>query len=241
VDLDNSIVLDNFVVLEGLDGAGTTTQLTLLDQRLSAERVPHFCTGEPTGETIGRQIRAILRRESGADPRTVALLFAADRNEHLLKPETGILVRLRRGELVISDRYLFSSLAYQALACPFEYVRELNRPFPLPQLLLYFDTPVVLSQERLSRRQAAGVRAAAPSKASSTASGPAGQSPLQGMTRELFDAAEIQQDILAAYERSFSLFASSGMKLHRIDGSLGVQEVFEKVWNILRGLPILRR
>lgn len=226
-------VQDNFVVLEGLDGAGTTTQLRLLDERLQTEGIPRFCTGEPTSGIIGRLIRSILRREVQIDPRSVALLFAADRNEHLHQPQEGILARLRRGELVISDRYLFSSLAYQSLACPFDYVRELNRPFPLPRLVLFIDTPVPVSQERLSRREAPF--GAPPARLGGGGSGGGGN------PGELFDGAELQQDILAAYERSFSLFRGSAMEVHRIDGSLGTREVFENVWTILHRLPILRR
>jgi dTMP kinase len=223
------VVLDNFIVLEGLDGSGTTTQLRFLDERLSAGGRPHFCTGEPTTSPIGSQIRSILKQELRVDARTVALLFAADRNEHLYEPERGILARLERGELVVSDRYLFSSLAYQSLGCPFEYVRELNRPFPLPRLVLFVDTPVSLSQERLSRRESAlgGGHEIHTNRESSRLG-------------ELFDGPDIQPQILAAYNRSFSLFSDTGMELRRIDGSLSPEEVFEKIWKILQGLPILR-
>ena len=227
--LNNSVVLDRFVVLEGLDGAGTTTQLGLLGDRLSCEGVPHWCTGEPTPGAIGLQIRSILKRELRVHPCTVALLFAADRNEHLHEPGGGIMARLRRGEIVISDRYLFSSLAYQSLGCSFEYVRRINDPFPLPRLVVFVDTPVRLSQERLSRRQSA----------SAGGGGAGGQDTVERGMGELFDAASIQQDILAAYERSFNLFSATGMQVHRVDGSLSTPEVFEKIWTILRSLPIL--
>jgi dTMP kinase len=229
VTLDNTPVLDSFVVLEGLDGAGTTTQLDLLEERLSGTGIPHYCTGEPTAGRIGALVREILKRRVQVDPRTVALLFAADRSEHLHQPREGILARVERGELVICDRYLFSSLAYQSLACPFGYVRELNRPFPLPRVAVFVDTPVSVSQERLARRQ--------------TASGlgrvPRGD-PEEPAAPELFDGAEIQEDILAAYERAFALFAGSGMELHRVDGSAGSRQVFENIWKILQGLPIFR-
>jgi dTMP kinase len=203
-------VLERFVVLEGLDGAGTTTQLELIDRRLGVEGIPHFCTGEPTAGLIGRQIRSILRRDVRVDPRTMALLFAADRNEHLHEPDNGILAHLQRGELVISDRYLFSSLAYQSVDCPYEYVREINRPFPLPKLVLFIDTPVAVSQERLGRR----------------ASG------------ELFDAAEIQPRILELYHRAFGQFEGSGMELVPLDGTSSVEDLSDKVWKTLAALPM---
>ncbi|HUJ75486.1 MAG TPA: dTMP kinase, partial [bacterium] len=102
-------ILQRFAVLEGLDGAGTTTQLRLLSERLAREGTPHFATWEPTEGATGRMLRAILAREVRAHPRTVALLYAADRSEHIYEPQVGMEARARRGELVISDRYIFSS------------------------------------------------------------------------------------------------------------------------------------
>jgi dTMP kinase len=207
-------VLENFVVLEGLDGSGTTTQLHLAQRELESRGIPHFCTGEPTRGPAGRVIRQILKRQIQARPDTVALLFAADRTEHLYKENEGIVSRLRRGELVICDRYLFSSLAYQTLACDPEFVFYLNRRFPLPQLVVFLNTPVTMSQERLTNRSAEGP--------------------------ELYDGREIQQDILSAYERGFRRFPGAKMHLHRLDGSQEPHLVFEKFWSVLSGLPIVK-
>jgi dTMP kinase len=207
--------LSNFVVLEGLDGSGTTTQLVLAEKALESQGIPHYCTGEPTKGPVGRVIRQILKRQIQARPETVALLFAADRNEHLYEEQGGILSHLRKGELVICDRYLFSSLAYQSLACDPEFVFSLNRAFPLPQHLVFLNTTVAVSQQRLTKRSAEGP--------------------------ELYDGQEIQQDILGAYERGFQRFPDSGMKLHRLDGDEDPQLVFEKFWSILTSLPIVKR
>ena len=108
------------MVLEGLDGAGTTTQLRMLSERLARDGKQHWATWEPTDGTIGKMLRGILARDIRAHPRTVALLYAADRSEHVHEPQTGIEARTRNGELVICDRYLFSSLAYQGLECGYE-------------------------------------------------------------------------------------------------------------------------
>jgi dTMP kinase len=208
-------VLANFVVLEGLDGSGTTTQLHLAEGRLESMGLPHFCTGEPTKGPVGRLIRRILERKIQAGPDTVALLFAADRSEHLYEKTGGIVSRLRRGEVVVCDRYLFSSLAYQSLACDPRFVFSLNHRFPLPQHVVFLDTPVTMSQERLTHRSKEGP--------------------------ELYDEPEIQQEILSAYERGFRRFSGAGMQLHRLDGSREPQVVFEKFWSILQGLPIVKR
>jgi dTMP kinase len=184
-------VLDGFVALEGLDGAGTTTQLERLASALAAAGRPCHATWEPTDGSVGAVIRRVLRREIELQPFTLALLFAADRNEHLHDPADGILAHLARGELVVTDRYLFSSLAYQGEQCGFEPVLALNAGFPLPRHLLFVDTPVAVSQERLRGRG----------------------------SEELFDAAEMQRRVRANYERALAQFASSGMLVHRLDGT----------------------
>ena len=207
-------VLENFVILEGLDGSGTTTQLALADEELSKRGIPHLCTGEPTKGPVGRIIRQILKKQIQAHPDTVALLFAADRSEHLYAEDEGILAQLGQGRLVISDRYLFSSLAYQSLACDPQFVFYLNRRFPLPRHVVFLDTPVAVSQQRLVNRSA--------------------EAP------ELYDEGKIQHDILAAYQRAFRRFADTDMEVHRLDGSLDPALVFENFWSILASLPIVK-
>lgn len=207
------MVLDRFIVLEGLDGAGTTTQLKLAGEKLAAAARPHFCTSEPTGNPVGRLIRDVLTRRHSVHPTTLALLFAADRAEHLLAADSGILNHLERGELVISDRYLFSSLAYQSLSCDFEYVRSLNGGFALPRHVVFLDTPVRESQRRLNGR-AAG-------------------------RPELFDGADLQDRILDSYRRSFQLYRDSGMRLHILDGTLPPGEIFGNFWKIIESVPML--
>ena len=206
------MILDRFIVLEGLDGAGTTTQLRLAEKRLTQAGRPHFCTSEPTGGPLGLLIREVLKRRRSLHPTTLALLFAADRAEHLHEPGGGILGRLERGQLVISDRYLFSSLAYQSLGCDFEYVRCLNQGFPLPRHVVFLDTPVPESQRRLARREGAGP--------------------------ELFDAADIQDRILDGYRRGFELYRDS-LELHVLDGTLPAGEVFGNFWKIVESVPML--
>jgi len=209
-----SDTFERFIVLEGLDGAGTTTQLKLAERKLGERSLPHHCTSEPTTGPLGRIIRDILTHRLRTHPCTLALLFAADRTEHLHEPGTGILDRLERGELVICDRYLFSSLAYQSLECDFDFVYALNREFPLPRHLVFLDTPIELSQSRLAARSA--------------------DSP------ELFESPGVQARILANYGRAFELYREAGMQLHRIDGSLPAEEVFWNFWKIIISVPMLK-
>ncbi|MCX7038560.1 MAG: dTMP kinase [Spirochaetes bacterium] len=203
-------ILQRFVVLEGLDGSGTTTQMKLLAERLEREGRPHAATWEPTNGPVGSLIRSILSKRTPAHPRTVALLFAADRNEHLYEPGTGIAERTKRGEIVICDRYLFSSLAYQSLESDPDYVLSLNSSFPLPQLLVFLDTPVEVCQERLARRGSA----------------------------ELYDGFAFQSRVRAEYLKAIERFRGTGMRIERIAGDRPAGLIHGEIWKILAGMPI---
>jgi len=206
----STTILQRFVVLEGLDGAGTTTQLRLLSERLARDGRAHSPTWEPTDGVIGKMLRGILAREIRAHPRTVALLYAADRSEHVHDPLAGIEARTRKGELVISDRYLFSSLAYQGLECGYEYVLGLNSGFPLPQSLIFLDTPVEVCQERLAERR----------------------------KTELYDGFAFQTRVRDAYIRSIEQYAGTGMQVSLIDGDRPAGLIHGEIWKILEGMPI---
>jgi dTMP kinase len=144
-------ILPNFVVIEGIDGAGTTTQNQLLDQALSQASIPHSITAEPTTGPIGKLIRSVLNSNYALDPGTTAHLFAADRWEHIYGAK-GIKNQCDNGDWVISDRYLFSSLAYQGLLTDSHLVWELNKKFPLPEYLIFIDTPEEVGSHRRSLR-----------------------------------------------------------------------------------------
>lgn len=198
-------VLKNFVAFEGLDGSGTTTQLHLLEEKFKTNGIKCFITCEPTEHPIGNIIRKVLEKKISVDPFTLAYLFAADRNEHLKSYENGIVRKLEEGCIAVTDRYLFSSLAYQSLDCGFDFVYSLNRHFPLPEHLFFLDVPVELCQQRMMDRRG----------------------------REIFDETDAQTTILQLYEQSIEQYRDSEMKIHRIDGRLRKEEILEKIWNSL--------
>lgn len=146
-----------FFALEGIDGSGKSTQLNLLASRLEEAGVPCLTTREPTDGPIGQLLRQVLTRQVTCDSRVAAPLFAADRLDHILNTETGILQALDRGITVLSDRYCFSSYAYQSVDLPLEQVLAINRPcvdLLRPTATLFIDVDPELALERIVQNRA---------------------------------------------------------------------------------------
>lgn len=149
------------VALEGIDGSGTTTQIERLTRRIGSQlnqpawnRVAAvYATREPSTGTIGRLLREVLGGARDLDPATVALLFAADRLDHWC---SEVEPHLRRGELVLSDRYVYSSLAYQSTMLDERWVFAINARAPEPDLTIYLR----IDPERAEARRA--LRATSP-------------------------------------------------------------------------------
>jgi len=209
-------ILKNFVVFEGGDGSGTTTQLTLLKDSFhqnsqSLALPPLHITAEPTNGCIGKLIRSVLRKEITLQSETTARLFAADRNEHLYERK-GIAERCASGELVVSDRYVPSSLVYQGLLCGEETPEKLNADFPSPELLLFFDVDPEVAQQRMETRD----------------------------TKELYEYLEFQIEVRARYKSLLPRFENSGVRVEVIDACKPIDEVARTVWRHLQKLPIMK-
>jgi dTMP kinase len=144
------------VVLEGIDGSGTTTQLDRLAQHLRGRGRPTLATREPSSGPVGKLLREILLGQHGVtgngavDGRAMALLFAADRRDHLARE---IEPALAAGSDVVSDRYVLSSLAYQALEAERRWVETLAEGVRLPDLTVLLDLPVATAAERRRRAE----------------------------------------------------------------------------------------
>jgi dTMP kinase len=141
-----------FIALEGGDGAGKSTQARLLRAWLEAEGHTVLVTREPGGTEFGRTIRELLLHGDHVAPRAEALLFAADRAHHV---ETVIRPALGRGELVITDRYMDSSIAYQGAARDLgvDEVRDLNvwaTGGLVPTITILVDLPAEVGRARRS-------------------------------------------------------------------------------------------
>ncbi|HVU49700.1 MAG TPA: dTMP kinase [Polyangia bacterium] len=175
-----------FVALEGIDGSGTTTQLERLVRHLGARGRHAHGTREPSQGPIGLLLRELLLGRHAlpdgapADGQAMALLFAADRRDHLRRE---IEPKLAAGVDVVSDRYLWSSLAYQAEEADRDWVAGLARGLRQPDLTILLDVPVEVAA---ARRRAAG------------------------RVTERYDADEVQARVAASYRR---LAAADGSAL----------------------------
>jgi len=191
-----------FLVLEGLDGAGTTTQSQRLADWLRARgRRPHL-TAEPSRGPVGTQVRQVLSgrlRASGGgdfDPHALALLFAADRLDHW---QSEIRPRLEEGCDVISDRYVLSSLAYQAVSTgDAAWVAAINARAPAPDLTMFLRVSPAVA---LRRRYAASAE------------------------REIFEVPAFQRKVHRAYLRALGGMVEAGERVIELGGSGTVEAV----------------
>jgi dTMP kinase len=204
-----------FLVLEGLDGAGTTTQARRLGDRLRAAGRTAHVTAEPSGGPVGALIRQILTRRvvgrggGEVDPRALALLFAADRLDH---HAVEIAPKLADGVDVVSDRFTLSSLAYQgAVIEDVAWVEEINREAPEADLVLFLR---VRPEVALRRRLAAS------------------------LDREIYEVDDFQRKVAASYDRAIARLRESGERVVEIDGEAGVEAVSDAIWAEVSGLRL---
>lgn len=134
-----------FIVVEGPDGAGSTTVSKAIEEEFDA-----YWTMEPAENGIGEKVDEMVRDDQDYSAQAIALAFAADRMVHL---EDEVIHRLKDGQVVVSDRYYYSSLVYQpALGADRAWVRELNRATIRPDLSLFLLADASVTMERVRGR-----------------------------------------------------------------------------------------
>lgn len=149
--MDN--VKGHFIVFEGIDGSGKTTQINLLKRHIEENNFICHTTKEPTGRPVGCLLRQCLAGSVKTDELTLAALFAADRLDHILNDDDGLLKKLEEGISVISDRYILSTYAYQSVRVPFDWVKDLNSMAAgkiHPDCHIFIDTDPGTALERIS-------------------------------------------------------------------------------------------
>ena len=199
-----------FVVLEGLDGAGTTTQAERIASALRADGHKVRVTRQPSDGPVGSLLRLALTGRvglpNGQGPLSedaLALLFAADRLDHI---HAVVEPAVARGEVVLCDRYVLSSLAYQGSALPMAWVEQVNARARRPDVTLFLEVPAKVAADRRRAR---------------------------GADAELFEAderqAKIARQYLAAIRRR-----SGKERIVRLDGSKPVEAVTQDALEVLR-------
>lgn len=137
-----------FIVFEGLDGSGITTQATLLRNDLLQSGKNVVLTKEPTDGLIGGIIRACLRKEWKTQPLTLQMLMVSDRSHHLANE---IEPALKAGKTVICDRYILSTLAYGTMDIDPKFLQQLNATFRRPNITIIVDTHPKVCLERMKK------------------------------------------------------------------------------------------
>lgn len=200
-----------FIVLEGIDGAGTTTHAKRLYKSLRHRELDVEKTFEPTGGPIGGLIRQVLQHRllvsdnTGLRPfawSTMALLFAGDRLDHL---DSVVVPALREGKIVVSDRYVLSSLIYQSVTSPggesvLPWIRTLNERALRPDLTLVLDVSVETAEKRRKQRSGAD---------------------------EMFDNRQIQERLAELYLRAEELVP--GDRIVHVPAEGGIESVSERL------------
>lgn len=199
-----------FIVFEGIDGSGKSTQIRLLSERLRKEAVPFYTTMEPTDSPIGSLIHQIMTGRVKTDTKVIAALFAADRLDHLLNDVNGILYKIEDGTAVIMDRYYFSSYAYQSVDLSMDWVIQTNEPsrdILKPTVHLFLDIDPDLALERIAKNR---------------------------FQKELFEDRErlirVRQQYMEAFEKQHST-----EHVVIIDGNRNEDAVAAEVWDAVKG------
>lgn len=202
-----------FIVFEGIDGAGTTTQAKLLTKRLISDRQRAMFTFEPSDRFIGSNIRRYLKLERKASEQLLALMFAADRLDHY---ENVIKPILETGINVICDRYIWSSLVYQTLNLNTEreeeWIQSINSYAVLPDITIYLRVSIYTASKRRERRSYA---------------------------KELFEKDELLRKAIDKYETLLNdnyrraILNNSFNSFYDIDGEQSIEKISDDIFSLI--------
>ena len=190
-----------FIVIEGLDGSGGTTQSRLLASWFQKRGESLLLTQEPSQRPIGLLIQEALLPSTDhmIGDRVFPYLFAADRQDHL---DEEILPALSSGKHVISDRYYHSSLAYQGISVGMAKVESLNESFPPPDLTFLLWLEPEISFSRVQGR---------------------------GVPVERFETLDRLRVVADAYESVFTLCRTRGENIFKIDARRSIEEIHKQI------------
>ena len=197
-----------FIVFDGIDGAGKTTQLDMLARRMMDDGESVYITAEPTGRDIGRLLRSAL---SGAEKRSeceMAVMFVLDRIAH----NSEIEEKINDGVCVLCDRYYHSTLAYQGKTTDYAWVRSMNIDCPeirKPDACIYLDLTPEQSLKRISR----------------------GRSNV-----EIYENLEKLTEVRASFHSVIEDLRQNGEKIFIIDADRSREELAEEIYAVIKQL-----
>jgi dTMP kinase len=197
-----------FIAVEGIDGSGKSTTIKELCKYLEIKGYSVLLTAEPTDMPTGKLIREVLAKkdeESHLTHEMLALMFAADRLNHLRE---RVWPALKAKRTVITDRYFFSSVAYQSVNVSYEWVKGINRFATMPDVLVFIDVSIDKALERLS---------------------------IFRQNTELYETREYLEQIKANYEMVISDF-SEHVKVVRLNGNLKMDEIYSDIEKKFEGV-----
>jgi len=198
-----------FVDVEGLDGAGCATQVRRVSNLLKKEKVKIHATKEPTKGPIGKLVKSALEGELDCFPSaSIQLLFAADRGQHL---KGEIIPLLEKGELVITDRYLWSSIAFGSIDLSKQWLINLNQEFIFPDLSILIDVSPEECLKRIKKEKT---------------------------SLELFDR---RSELENAWETFSFLANKYPFYLYVVDGERKPEEITEDIVRLIKGRAKFRR
>ncbi len=197
-----------FIVFEGIDGSGKSTQINLLAEALKKRGIPCHTTLEPTFGMVGSVLHDILSGKISADPKVTASLFVADRLDHILNQSDGILKNIENGETVICDRYYFSSYAYQSVDVPRDWVISANRmaaEILRPDATIFIDISAETAMDRISKNRE---------------------------NTELYETRERLAAVREGYFSAFELLKNQE-RIFVVDGNRSIDEISKKIQKIV--------
>lgn len=208
--MDKEMKRGGFIAFEGIDGSGKSTQSALLIQRLRREGIPCYATMEPTDSPIGSLIRQIMTGRIKTDNKVIAALFAADRLDHLLNEVDGIAAKIDEGTTVVTDRYYFSSYAYNSVHMPMDWVIKANEQSSAilrPSVTVFIDVEPDTALERIAKNR---------------------------FRQELFEKKTMLVKVRENYMKAFKLLEKEE-KVVIIDGNQPEEKIAGMVWDEVKG------
>ncbi len=194
-----------FIVFEGIDGSGKSTQISYLKERIEQSGTRCYVTREPSDGPIGCLIRQYLAGRMQADESALAALFVADRLDHLTNPIDGLAAKTEAGIAVISDRYYLSNYAYNGVRVPLEWVLQANSlcaGILHPDCHIFIDISPDAALERIGQSR---------------------------FDKELYETRERLSEFRDAFFQIFDT-VSGKETIHIIDGSQTPEQIAQAVW-----------